>query len=161
MSQVGRSLAVSVVMSVLVGGCGSSVSSSPAATSVAGDGVTVPVDPVGTPVAVTAADTSDTVQTLTVAPASVKAGNVTFTFINTGRRQHEMIVLQTDEAFDTLAVGADNKVREDASVGEIGETDAGTAVAKSFELAAGSYVLVCNIEKHYAQGMRAAFTVTA
>ena len=87
-------------------------------------------------------------------------GKVTFTFKNTGNRQHEMIVLKTDEAFDQLKVGADNKVSEDASVGEISETDQGKTVTKTFDLAAGSYVLVCNIEKHYNQGMRSAFTVT-
>ena len=28
------------------------------------------------------------------------------------------------------------------------------------DMAAGAYVLVCNIAKHYAMGMRAPFTVT-
>jgi uncharacterized cupredoxin-like copper-binding protein len=45
-------------------------------------------------------------------------------------------------------------------VGEISETDKGKVVTKTFDLAAGNYVLVCNIEKHYGQGMFAAFTVT-
>ena len=56
----------------------------------------------GTPVAVTAADKSDVVQSLTVEPVSVAAGQVTFTFKNTGNRQHEMIVLKTDEKADAL-----------------------------------------------------------
>ena len=33
-------------------------------------------------------------------------------------------------------------------------------MTKTFDLAAGNYVLVCNIAKHYSQGMRSAFTVT-
>jgi len=144
-----------VLGTAALSGCGSSKK----ADSGSSGGVTVPVA-AGTPVAVTAGDKSDTEQFLTVAPTSVKAGNVTFTFANTGTRQHEMIVLKTDSAFDKLTVGADNKVSEDASVGEISETDKGKTVTKSFNLAAGSYVLVCNIEKHYAQGMRSAFTVT-
>ena len=115
----------------------------------------------GTPVAVVAADTSATTQTLTADPISVAAGKVTFTFENTGTKQHEMIVLKTDEAADALVVGADDKVSEDASVGEIAETDAGKTVTKTFDLPAGKYLLVCNIAKHYAQGMRVAFTVTA
>lgn len=155
-----RSTAAALLMFGLVTACGSSSpSSSPAATS-AGGGVTVAAAADGTPVAVTAADTSDTAQTLTVTPASVKAGKVTFTFKNTGNRQHEMIVLKTDEAPDKLVIGADNKVSEDKSVGEISETDKGKTVTKTFDLAAGNYVLVCNIEKHYGQGMRSAFTVT-
>jgi plastocyanin len=139
--------------------CGSSAKTSTAAATTAG-GITVPDAGGGTPVAVVAGDTSDVVQFYKVAPVSVKAGKVTVTFQNTGNRQHEMIVLKTDTAFDKLVVGSDNKVSEDASVGEISETDAGKTVTKTFDLAAGSYVLICNIEKHYAQGMRSAFTVT-
>ena len=40
------------------------------------------------------------------------------------------------------------------------ETDAGKTVTKTLDLKAGTYVLVCNIEKHYAQGMRMGFTVS-
>jgi uncharacterized cupredoxin-like copper-binding protein len=156
-----RRTIAAVVAVVLSGGLLAGCGSSSKATS-PGGGVTVGSTVAGTPVAVTAGDKSDTEQFLTVAPSSVKAGNVTFTFKNTGTRQHEMIVLKTDEAVDQLKVdAATNKVREDASVGEVSETDAGKTVVKSLDLAAGKYVLVCNIEKHYAQGMRSAFTVTA
>jgi uncharacterized cupredoxin-like copper-binding protein len=159
---------VALMMFGVMTGCGSD-SKTTANTAAAGADVTVAgaagdvtVAAVanGTPVAVTAADTSDTAQTLTVDPVTVKAGPVTFTLKNTGNRQHEMVVLKTDEAFDQLKVGADNKVSEDASVGEISETDAGKTVSTTLTLAAGAYVLVCNIEKHYGQGMRSAFTVT-
>ena len=125
-----------------------------------GGGITVPAAS-GTPVAVEAGDNSATSQFLKVDPTTVKAGKVTFTFVNKGNRQHEMIVLKTDEKADSLVVGSDNKVSEDKSVGEISETDKGKTVVKTFDLAAGAYVLVCNIEKHYGQGMRSAFTVTA
>jgi plastocyanin len=139
----------------LVTGCGSDKK----ADTASGGGVSAaPSD--GAPVKVTAGDKSDTEQFLTVDPVTVKAGKVTFTFTNTGTRQHEMIVLKTDDAFDQLKVDEANKVSEDASVGEIPETDKDKIVTKTFDLAAGNYVLVCNIEKHYAQGMRSAFTVT-
>jgi len=150
--------AMTVVLgTALVAGCSDDKKSD--TTSAGGGGVTVPAA-TGTPVSVIAGDTSDTVQFLTVDPLTVKAGEVTFTFDNTGTRQHEMVILKTDTPADQLEVGADNKVSEDTSVGEIGETDAGKTVVKTFDLAAGNYVLVCNIEKHYAQGMRSAFTVT-
>lgn len=128
-------------------------------TAAGGGGVTVPAA-TGTPVAVEAGDTSDTIQYLKVDPTSVKAGKVTFTFVNKGNRQHEMIVLKTDEKADSLVVDSENKVSEDKSVGEISETDAGKTVVKTFDLAPGHYVLVCNIAKHYQQGMKSDFTVT-
>ncbi|CAB4897648.1 unannotated protein [freshwater metagenome] len=59
-----------------------------------------------------------------------------------------------------MVVGADNKVSEDTTVGEVSELDAGKTGTVTLDLKPGKYVLVCNIEKHYAQGMRAAFTVT-
>jgi uncharacterized cupredoxin-like copper-binding protein len=155
-----RRAMAAVVAVVLGGGVVAGCGSSTKATS-PGGGVTVGSTVAGVPVAVTAGDKSDTEQFLTVEPVSVKAGSVTFTFKNTGTRQHEMIVLKTDEAVDQLKVdAATNKVSEDASVGEVSETDAGKTVVKSLDLVAGKYVLVCNIEKHYGQGMRSAFTVT-
>ena len=45
------------------------------------------------------------------------------------------------------------------SVGEIGEIKPGTTGTVTLDLAPGQYVLVCNLPKHYAQGMRVAFTV--
>jgi uncharacterized cupredoxin-like copper-binding protein len=138
-------------------GCGSSSKSGADATD---EGVTVADSGGGVPVTIEAGDTSETAQYYKIDVTSVKAGKVTFTFKNTGNRQHEMIVLKTDEAFDALKIGSDNRVSEDASIGEIAETDAGKTVTKTFDMAAGKYVLICNIEKHYGQGMRAAFTVT-
>ena len=163
MRRLNRSTAAAILMFGLVAGCGSDSKSSSdtAAPAAAGGDVTVAPAADGAPVSVIAADTSDTAQTLTVDSLTVKAGAVTFTFENTGNRQHEMVVLKTDESADALKVDAENKVSEDASVGEIGETDAGKTVSKTLTLEAGAYVLVCNIEKHYAQGMRSAFTVTA
>jgi uncharacterized cupredoxin-like copper-binding protein len=156
-----RRAIAAMTMVVLSGGLLVGCGSSKKADSSSGGGVTVGSTVAGTPVAVAAGDKSDTVQFLTVEPLTVKAGAVTFTFRNSGTRQHEMIVLKTDEGFDKLAVGADNKVSEDKSVGEVSETEAGKTVTKTLDLAAGKYVLVCNIEKHYAQGMRSEFTVTA
>jgi uncharacterized cupredoxin-like copper-binding protein len=152
-------LATCLTIGVAVAACSSDGSSSNATSGGGGGGVTVPTE-TGTPVAVEAGDTSDTVQFLKVNPVTVPAGKTTFTFVNNGKKKHEMIVLKTDEKFDALAIGADNRVSEDASIGEISETDAGKTVVKTFDLAAGNYVLVCNIEKHYGQGMRSAFTVT-
>ena len=59
--------------------------------------------------------------------ASVPAGSVTIKLSNKGTMQHEMVVLETDDPIDGLAVDADQKVSENSSVGEVGEIDAGTS----------------------------------
>lgn len=149
-----------IALAVLSVGCSSSKpSTSPASTTAAGGGATLPAAD-GTPVHAEATDQDATHQKFTFDTTSVAAGKVTFTLKNSGNRQHELIVLKTDTAFDALTVGADNKVSEDASVGEISETDAGKTGTLTVDLKPGKYVLVCNIEKHYGQGMRIAFTVT-
>ena len=97
--------------------------------------------------------------TMTVSPASVPAGKVTFTLKNTGTIEHEMVVLKTDTPVDQLVV-TDGKVSEKDSQGEVPELAAGKTGTVTLDLAAGNYVLVCNIKDHYPMGMRAAFTVT-
>jgi uncharacterized cupredoxin-like copper-binding protein len=133
------------------------------ATSVeeGGGGITVAAGESGTPVAVEAGDKSDTEQYLTVSVATVEAGPVTFTLTNSSTmgKEHEMVVLKTDTPFDQLEVGADDRVSEADSVGEISEIKPGTTGTVTLDLAPGKYVLVCNLPKHYAQGMRVAFTV--
>jgi len=157
-----------------VAACGSSSSSSN--TTAGGGGVTVPASTSGTTVQVVIGDTKglDGPMTLTATPDSVPAGDVTFVVKNTGTIDHEMVVLKTDTAFDKLpvtyggdppapvATGAD-KVDEATNVGETGEPDVKPGETRNFtikDMAAGKYVLVCNIAKHYAMGMRAPFTVT-
>jgi hypothetical protein len=72
-----------------------------------GGGVTVTTAGSGTPVAVELGETSDTEYFMTAAPESVPAGSVTFTAKNTGSKEHEMVVLKTDEAPDSLTVTDD------------------------------------------------------
>jgi len=109
--------------------------------------------------------------TLTVTPASVKAGKVKFVAKNTGTIVHELIVLKTNTPFGQLPIvdGGDppvpvasgaNKVSEAASVGETGNVPVGKTKSVTLKLKAGAYVLVCNIALHYGLGMRAAFSVT-
>jgi len=134
---------------------------------------TVPLT--GTVVQAVLSDTSglNGTMSITVAPTSVPAGDVTFVVKNTGTIEHEMVVLKTDIPFDQLPVvdsndppvpvtsGAD-KVSEDASVGETGDPNLKPGDTRTFtikNMVAGNYVLVCNLAKHYGMGMRAAFTV--
>jgi uncharacterized cupredoxin-like copper-binding protein len=118
----------------------------------------------GTPVLVEVGDTAGTKapMTMTVSPESVAAGKVTFTVKNTGTVIHEMEIFKTDTPYDQIPV-VKNKIKESSALDEIGEIDdikKGETKSGTFKLKAGSYVLICNISKHYALGMRAAFTVT-
>lgn len=100
--------------------------------------------------------------------AAVPAGYVTFEAVNQGEDDHEVVILKTDKAANTLVVRSnatkvdETKVDEAASgeaVGEV-EVEAGVTQAGTFKLAPGHYVLICNVTKHYKQGMSANLEVT-
>jgi uncharacterized cupredoxin-like copper-binding protein len=111
--------------------------------------------------------------TLTATPDAVPAGDVTFVVKNTGTIEHEAVVLKTNVPFDKLPItyGGDppapvktgaNKVSEAANIGETGDPNLKPGDTRTFtikNLAAGNYVIVCNLEGHYAKGMRAPLTV--
>ncbi len=94
------------------------------------------------------------------AQASSPAGSVTFAVTNTGTQVHEFVVVKTDMKADSLPV-VDNKIDESAltPVDEIENIAVGATASLTVNLAAGHYVLLCNIETHYGQGMRADFDV--
>jgi hypothetical protein len=104
------------------------------------------------------------------ARADVPAGTVTFEARNTGEDAHELVVVRaTDPASLPLAADGtvdEEKLPEGAFVGEIEAFPAKQTCPGTFELAAGSYALFCNIleteadgakENHYANGMRTRF----
>lgn len=94
------------------------------------------------------------------APATLKArsGKVTISMRNDGKTAHELVVLKTDAAPGALDVSG-GRVSEKDSVGEISETKAGATASTTLDLKPGSYVYVCNIPGHYADGMRGRLTV--
>lgn len=156
-------LGATLVLSVALVACGSSSSSkgSSGDSKDKGGGVSTGTAAKGTPVAVDVSDTKgvDGPMTMTVSPASVPAGKITFTLNNTGTIEHEAVVLKTDTPFDQLVV-TKGKVSEKDSQGEVPELAEGKSASVTLDLAAGSYVLGCNVKDHYPLGMRAAFTVT-
>lgn len=115
----------------------------------------------GTPVAVELGEDSATEYFLSVDPGSVPAGPVTFTVKNTGTTKHEMVVMKTDTSPDALSTRANDpdKVEEEGMIDELEEFDEGLTEEFNLDLEPGSYILVCNIAKHYARGMYAPFTV--
>jgi uncharacterized cupredoxin-like copper-binding protein len=109
---------------------------------------------------------------VTADTTSVPAGEVTFNATNNGPDDaHELVIVKTDLAPGDLPVDESGKVDEEGAgvtmIGEIEEFAVGETESATFDLEAGSYVLLCNIvdtghdpaEVHYGLGMRLAFTV--
>lgn len=108
-----------------------------------------------------------------VAPdkSELAAGSITFAVSNTGPNDiHEFVVIKTDLDPGALPTDETGKVDEEGGgmtvEGEIEDIAVDGSGTLTLDLAAGSYVLICNIydeeeqEAHYSEGMRAAFTVT-
>ncbi len=117
-----------------------------------------------TDVSVTLTDDS-----LTPDPDTVPAGRINFNISNTGEHPHTLIVILTDLPPDGLTTSAQGQFDPAGSAG--GETilaqtsgiGSGANDVLSYELEAGSYVLISNAVidgvADYANGMYAAFTV--
>jgi uncharacterized cupredoxin-like copper-binding protein len=102
---------------------------------------------------------------------TVDAGEVTFNLDNQGGETHEFVVvdaasvddlpLDEDEAFDESTYGEDNVL------GEVEDVESGATAELTVDMAAGDYLLLCNIvededgesESHFAEGMHTEFTV--
>ncbi|MDQ3127804.1 MAG: cupredoxin domain-containing protein [Chloroflexota bacterium] len=97
-----------------------------------------------------------------VTPASVtaKAGPITFNVKNAGAAVHEFVVVKTDLKAEALPVSG-TKIDESAltPVDEIEDIAVGATPTLTVTLAAGHYVLLCNIETHFGLGMRSDFDV--
>src|SRR5690242_12777038 len=101
-----------------------------------------------------------------IAPSTVTvpAGRVKFVVHNTGKVMHEFIVLRTDTTAATLPVNAKSgRTTENGNgvkdVGEVPDVKAGKTKANTIKLAAGHYVIACNLSGHYMAGMHLDFTV--
>jgi uncharacterized cupredoxin-like copper-binding protein len=103
-------------------------------------------------------------------PSSVGAGDVKFDVTNNGPEdEHEFVVIKTDLAPTELPVDENGAVDEEGAgidvIGEIEPFAVGQTKSITFDLEAGSYVLICNVwdaqeqEAHYSEGMRTGFTV--
>lgn len=101
---------------------------------------------------------------------TVAAGEVYFLADNAGAEPHELVVIRSDLAPERLPTGDDGGVPEDEvdMIGEIEPFAAGSQASVAFNLEPGSYLLICNVveeeesgelESHYQEGMRTAFTV--
>ena len=103
---------------------------------------------------------------------SLPEGPIKFDIENGGEREHELLLVRSD------IPGAELPTKDDGSVDEgaggvdvkydIDDLEAGDKTSRSYALAPGNYVLLCNIVEeidgietsHYAQGMWTEFTIT-
>jgi len=105
--------------------------------------------------------------------SSLPHGDIEFNIKNDGPDlKHELKIIRTDFAPDKLPAQDDGSVNEDAAgievLKKVQEIETGDSDSRTFTLAAGKYVLICNLvteqsgqkTSHYKQGMRIAFTVT-
>ena len=101
--------------------------------------------------------------TVTPDEDSAPAGDVTFDVTNDAEQTHEFVVFKTDLAASDLPTNEDGDVDEEGEgvelVDEIEDIEGGTDQSLTVNLESGSYVLICNLPGHYAQGMHASFTV--
>ena len=94
---------------------------------------------------------------------TIKAGDVTFTFLNKGSIGHELLVIRTDLPAGKIPIEANGRFNEEdpktVNVGETGDLAVGKTISFNVKLAPGTYQLVCNIANHYKNGMFITFTV--
>jgi uncharacterized cupredoxin-like copper-binding protein len=92
--------------------------------------------------------------------STVPAGPTTFTITNQGTAEHEFVVIATDLAADQLPVAAGIVVLDGLQVvGQALAIQPGTTTTLTVDLAAGPYVIICNIPGHYLAGMHTTLTV--
>jgi uncharacterized cupredoxin-like copper-binding protein len=99
------------------------------------------------------------------AETSLPAGLIDLAVTDRGPSAHEMLIFQTDLPADKLPRGADGRVDENGEgvlkvFDSLDNIAVGTIKTFHIALAAGRYVMVCNLPGHYQSGMHAAFTVT-
>ena len=90
---------------------------------------------------------------------TVKAGTVRFGIKNEGTMEHSFELIRTDVPFDQLPTTGDAKAKEDGLIKQVKSLPVGKVSVVSADLAAGKYVIICNVAGHYQLGMRAALTV--
>jgi uncharacterized cupredoxin-like copper-binding protein len=126
----------------------------------------------GTPAAGGMTTIDVTLQEFAVIPAAdaAPAGDVTFKITNDGPEDvHELVILKTDLGASALPTDENGAVDEAGAgievIDEVEDLEVGAAQDLTVNLAAGKYVLLCNIfdetenEAHYKMGMRIDFTV--
>ena len=112
-------------------------------------------------------DAALTTYKITLSKETANAGDIVFHVHNDATDLlHEFVIFKTDLAGDALPLNAEGAVDEEGAgitfVDEV-EVEPGQSADLAVNLAAGNYVVICNIndnnEMHYGHGMYVAFTV--
>ncbi len=97
---------------------------------------------------------------ITLNTTTVKAGVVKIGIRNLGTMVHDFDLIKTDLPFDKLPIdGAAGKAKDDGLVKQMTNISPNRVTTLEANLAAGNYVIICNVSGHYQLGMRAALTV--
>jgi uncharacterized cupredoxin-like copper-binding protein len=92
---------------------------------------------------------------------TLASGKVTFDVTDTGKGQHEMVLIKSDKDLTGLPVSRatvdESAVRQ--KIDEIEDFKAGDHKSATFALEPGAYILICNLANHYNKGMVAQITV--
>ena len=100
---------------------------------------------------------------MTSGRTSVPSGEISFRALNSGTIEHDMRVIRTDLDPKQLPMQSGGA---QVDLGKLDErlaltgVNAGQSKTDKVRLAAGKYVLLCNLPAHYQSGMVAPFTVT-
>ena len=98
--------------------------------------------------------------TITLSVPTIKAGTIKIAVQNSGTMAHEFDLIKTDLAPDKLPVdGGSAKAKEDGLVKQVQNIGVGKVAVVSAVLAAGHYVIICNVAGHYQLGMHTELTV--
>jgi uncharacterized cupredoxin-like copper-binding protein len=95
---------------------------------------------------------------VTPAVQGARRGKVTFLLQNTGKVEHEFVVLRTIKPAGSLAPNG-GEAGEAGNVGEVGSVKPGQQKKLTLTLVKGHYSLICNLPGHYAGGQFADFYV--
>jgi uncharacterized cupredoxin-like copper-binding protein len=92
---------------------------------------------------------------------AVRAGQVKITVFNRGKRKHEMLVVNSEGQLPMKGGRVDEAALERTHrlIGEISDVHPGRSASKTFALKQGSYMMFCNLPRHYGAGMRASLIV--
>jgi caa(3)-type oxidase subunit IV len=100
---------------------------------------------------------------ITLSQYSAQAGPVTFHIVNGADDMlHEFLIFETDLKPDELPTDMSGRVQEDALTTLATAEDIPPSHSRDItvNMAAGHYVMICNLPGHYEQGMRVEFNVT-
>jgi uncharacterized cupredoxin-like copper-binding protein len=154
-----RRVAMGGCLLLVVAACGSDGASATATAVGTPPGTVAPSVPAGVTVEVGLAEYS-----VATSAESAPAGSVMFRVANTGAGEHQLLVIRSDAAPGALPRTPDGEQVDEAQVELLAKVDAiavGQTEELTVELPAGSYVLICNVPKHYEAGMQRAWTASA